>query len=152
MVPTSPLILMWTRAHLEIDKTPNDTTAKRSALSQQVATRLQGTDTTAQHTPTRTKNDPQKKITALDRSVKILLMEGLTFNTIIFQSILMIFSYFYENTFPFLTALAIFRMTFKSSSRVSGIKVSIIYLVQYGIPVIFILAIPMRCFFCGSFL
>ena len=35
----------------------------------------------------------------------------------------MIFSYLYENNFPFLTALAIFLMAFKSSSRVSGIKV-----------------------------
>ena len=55
------------------------TTAKRSALSHQVTTRLQGTDTTAQHTPTwniTNKNDPQEIRTALERSVKYSL-EGL---------------------------------------------------------------------------
>ena len=54
-------------------------TAKRSALSRQVTTRPQGTDTTAQHTQTwsiTNKNDPQKKH-HLGTVSKILLVEGL---------------------------------------------------------------------------
>ena len=64
---------MWTRTHLGKWQNTTNTTAKRSALSQQVTTRLQGTDTTAQHTPTwsiANKNDSQKN--ALEWSVKIL--------------------------------------------------------------------------------
>ena len=62
--PTSLLILMWTRTHLAKRQNTTNTTAKKSALSQQVTTRLPGTDTTARHTPTwniTNKNDPQKK-------------------------------------------------------------------------------------------
>ena len=47
----------------KVTQTTN-TTAKRSALSQQMITKLQGTNTTAQHTPTwniTNKNHPQKK-------------------------------------------------------------------------------------------
>ena len=62
--PTSLLILMWTMAHLGKWQTTTNTTAKSPALSQQVTTGLQGTNTTAHHTPTwsiANKNDPQKK-------------------------------------------------------------------------------------------
>ena len=55
-----PFILMWTSTYLGMLQ---NTTAKRSALSQQVTTRPQGTDTTAQHTPMwsiTNKNDTQR--------------------------------------------------------------------------------------------
>ena len=76
---TLPLILMWTGTHLGTWRNTTNTTAKRSALSQQVTTRLQGTDATAQHTPTwsiTNKNDPQKKH-LLGTVSKMLLLESL---------------------------------------------------------------------------
>ena len=46
IAPTSPSILMWTRTHFGKGQNSTNMTAKRPALSQQVTTRLQETDTT----------------------------------------------------------------------------------------------------------